>query len=175
MSVNSVGDQSTLLARRMSALADVPLFEALKHDLEGLNFLASLVEERNFDSGKVIFREGEPGTELFILTRGKIGIYKKTLEGEEFEVAVADPKSQHFFGEGGLLDSDMRSATLRAEVDSRTLVLDQVHFELFCKKFPHLGVQVLQKIAQAVMVRMRRTNADLMMLYQALIAEIRGN
>ncbi len=161
------------IVERIKELESISLFEGLREKPQGYAFLSEVLNERTFSRGQIIFNEGESGSELYLLISGKVGIYKKTLEGDEYQVAVADHQTQPFFGEGALLDSDNRSATLKAEDNCHCFILDRGHFELFCREHPDLGISILQKIAGTVMLRMRKINGDLMLLYQALVAEIR--
>jgi CRP-like cAMP-binding protein len=101
-------------------------------------------------------------------------VYKSTLEGEPYKVAILKADSHAFFGEGGLLDSEARSATIRAETRCSCLVLKREAFERFCVGYPQFALPVLLRIARAVMSRLRKSNTDLSLLYNALVAEIRG-
>jgi len=72
-----------------------------------------------------------------------------------------------FLEEGGLLDADSRSATLKQTRPASALILDQTGFESFSIAYPQWALPVLMRIARAVMARLRKGNEDQMLLYNA--------
>jgi CRP-like cAMP-binding protein len=111
---------------------------------------------------------------MYFLMDGTASVYKCTTDGEPYKVAIIQGTQRAFFGEGGLLDLEARSATIRTETECRCLVLNGAEFAEFGRNYPQWALPVLNRIARAVMVRLRKTNNDLMLLYNALVAEIRG-
>ena len=76
-----------------------------------------------------------------------------------------------FFGEGGLLEADTRTATIRAESTCRCLVLAKADFEEFCTMNPQWALPILKRVAKAIMNRLKNMNNDLSLLYKALVDE----
>lgn len=161
-------------AATLEHLRKVSLFADIAGDASALDHLAGTVALRRYKPGEEIVREGEPGAEMFILIEGSASVFKHTSEGELYRVTILHGNEHSFFGEGALLDADSRSATIRAESDTVCLVLDRGSFEAFGRKYPEHAFPVLVRIARAVMARLRKTNHDLTLLYNALVAEIRG-
>ena len=155
-------------------LRKVSLFQDIAHDEEALRQLSLATRLERYGPGREIVREGEPGSEMYILVEGTASVFKRTIEGEMYRVAILRAEAHSFFGEGALLDADARSATIRADSECSCLVLDRCSFETFGKKFPHWAFPVLARIARAVLERLRKTNEDLTLLYNALVTEIRG-
>jgi CRP/FNR family cyclic AMP-dependent transcriptional regulator len=168
---NGLGDQPDSV---VEVLREVVLFEDLRGISEALTELAGLMESRVFGPGQAILQEGESGSEMFLLTEGEASVFKKTAEGESYRVAILRGEQHAFFGEGGLLDSDARSATIRAESPCTCLVLSRERYEDFGRRHPEWAFPVSLRIARTVMARLRKTNNDLMLLYNALVSEIRG-
>src|SRR5258706_9158565 len=83
-----------------------------------LEAIAAIVETRNIDAGKDLFREGDPGDGLFLVISGEINVTKRAPAGEH---ALARLGSGGVLGEMSLVTADARSATGRALVDSRVL------------------------------------------------------
>ena len=162
------------LLDRIEALKKVTLFEDLITNTAALEAISSKMTERTFKTGDDIIEEGKAGSELFILISGEVAVFKSTLEGDPYKVVIL--KSTHYpcFGEGGLLDSDTRSATIRAQSESHCLVLSREIFDQLAQASPAWALPVLRRISQAVLGRLKKTNHDLMLLHQALISEIRG-
>src|ERR1700679_2395814 len=75
-----------------------------------LLFLSSLVYERVFEPGEVVFRQNDRGLGMYVIARGSVQIKAMTLDEGEVEVARLEKGS--FFGELSLIDQDnIRSAT----------------------------------------------------------------
>lgn len=77
-------------------------------------------EELRFSKGTVIFRQGDPGEEMFVVASGRIRL---TIGkgGHETEVNTLGPGE--FFGELSLLSGEPRSATATAVEDSALLAI----------------------------------------------------
>ena len=77
-------------------------------------------EELRFPKGAVIFRQGDPGNEMFVVSQGHIRL---TIGkgGHETEVNTLGPGE--FFGELSLLSGEPRSATATAVEDSTLLAI----------------------------------------------------
>jgi CRP/FNR family cyclic AMP-dependent transcriptional regulator len=159
----------------LAKLHDVLLFSDIKNERGALEALASIMGSRNIKAGTDILTEGATGTEMFVLVTGRASVYKSTPQGDEYKVAIFEGGQNIAFGESGLIDSDARSATIRADVDCFCIVLERRHFERYSKAFPQWALPIYRRIAQAVMTRMKKTNNDMLLLYNALVAEIRGN
>ncbi len=67
--------------------------------------------EKELVKGEVLFKEGDPGDEIYIIKKGKIRIYKE-IEGEERTLAIL--KEGEIFGEMAVLDGKPRSASAEA-------------------------------------------------------------
>ena len=77
-------------------------------------------------------------------------------------------------GEGGLIEAEPRSATVKMDIDSQCLVLTRDAFAKFGDAHPDWALPILKKIATTLMGRLRQTSNDLMLLHKALMNEIRG-
>jgi putative ABC transport system ATP-binding protein len=69
-------------------------------------------EEVSLEAGEVLFRQGSRGNRIYIVERGRIGIYRELAGGGEEQLAVVEAGGH--FGEMGPLFSLPRSATARA-------------------------------------------------------------
>jgi CRP/FNR family cyclic AMP-dependent transcriptional regulator len=159
---------------RITKLRAVSLFADLASDERALAAISGIMREQVYPAGAVIIEEGKVGSELFILTEGRVSVYKTTPEGDPFTVAVLGAESYPVFGESGLIESEPRSATIRADSDAHCLILDRETFDRFGIEHPNWALPVHRRVSQAVMNRFKRANHDLMLLYKALMAEIRG-
>ena len=86
-----------------------------------------------------------------------------------------DHKSHPAFGEGGLMDGEVRSATIVCESPVDCLVLTKSDFDAFCARSPQYALPIFRKIAKSLMARLNQTSNDLMLLHKALMDEIRNS
>ncbi len=77
-----------------------------------IHFLASLSAEARYEEGEVIFREGDPGDEMYVVVEGTVMI-SRTVPGAG-EEALAFLQRGDYFGEMALIDRDTRSASAKA-------------------------------------------------------------
>jgi CRP/FNR family transcriptional regulator, cyclic AMP receptor protein len=94
-------------------LREAPLFRELD-DEAAVALRASLTETR-LRRGEVLFREGDSGDKLFIVTDGKVKLGKSSSDGRENLLAILGPGQM--FGELSLFDPGPRSATVTAVTD----------------------------------------------------------
>src|SRR4026208_2309558 len=90
---------------KVDALRQCPLFAELSRD--ELQELAKNTEDLEVDAGKVLCREGEPAREFSVRMRGEAGATKA---GE----ALRTMGPGDFFGEIGLIEDILRTATVTA-------------------------------------------------------------
>jgi len=79
-----------------------------------------------YERDSIIFKEGEPGTEMFIIQKGEVMIIKKSKE-QDFVLAIL--KNGDFFGEMALFTDSDRVATAIASTDSLILKIDKTSFD----------------------------------------------
>ncbi|MDH4246999.1 MAG: cyclic nucleotide-binding domain-containing protein [Deltaproteobacteria bacterium] len=172
-------NEQPLQARTMApgvldTLRTVPFFEPVHSDEEALMALATRMTLRRVPTGTEVLKEGEAGDEVFILFRGEVAVLRRTLDAEEYTVALLRAQDQPFFGELALLDEDKRSATIRATQDSEMLVLRRADFESLGDDLPDVGLAITRSLSRILSRRLRQTNDDVLLLFEALVKEIRG-
>jgi CRP-like cAMP-binding protein len=155
-------------------LARFNIFEDFKNNPEVLSKFAKILKVKTFAPGAIIILEGETGSELFILHTGKVGVFKKTPSGDEYKVADLSDHMNVIFGEGAIIDIDTRSATIKSLSACECFVMDREDFDKFSKDYPQWALPVFKKISKAVMGRLRKTSQDFTLVYNALVAEIKG-
>lgn len=74
-------------------------------------------------SGDTVIEQGAIGNALYIITHGKLGVYQTDEQGNEKLLAVLTDGD--LFGEIGLLENSIRTATVRALEESTMLRLTQ--------------------------------------------------
>ncbi len=102
-----------------SLLAEVELFRDL--DPDDLAQVEQAADPRRLRRGDVLFREGDPPHDLFVVVDGRIAISNKSVDGRESMVALMERGD--LFGEMPLFDGLPRSAEARALEQSEVLVI----------------------------------------------------
>lgn len=109
-------------------------------------------------AGEYVFREGELGTEMFILQEGQVEILK-LVGGAEEQLAVLEKGD--FFGEMSLLEDLPRTATARAITDCKVIRINGSTFDQMLRTKPEIAVRIMRKLSR----RLRQTDQ---MLREAL-------
>lgn len=91
-------------------LAGVALFEGLND--EALAAVAEAGTTRHLERGDLLFRQGEPADELFVVRTGRLAIATRSIDGRESMVALME--AGDLFGEMSLFDGRGRSTDARA-------------------------------------------------------------
>jgi CRP/FNR family transcriptional regulator, cyclic AMP receptor protein len=131
-------------------LVGSPLFAQLgAADLERLG---GLFRRRRYRAGEPVFREGDPGTALYVIETGEVKILLGGAEGKEVVLSLLTPGE--FFGELALLDGEPRSADAVTTVASELLVLPRDEFLRFLREVPAVAINMLAALSR----RFRRTD-----------------
>ena len=99
---------------------------------------------REFPRGTVLFREGEPGKEMYVIQGGKVRL-TRTIRGQE--KILADLPAGEFFGEMSIINDKPRTATAVVVEDAQLLVLDPRTFEAMIKANTEIAVRMIKKLA----------------------------
>ena len=124
---------------KLALLSEVPLFSACTQ--RELRRIASLADEVEVPQGKVLTRQGAPGWECFVITRG---LAKATMRGR----GSSTLRPGAFFGEMALLDQGPRSATVTAETDMHLLVLSSRDFSALVEEVPSVARRIMRGLAE---------------------------
>lgn len=106
---------------------------------------------KEFPQGTVLFREGDPGKEMFVLQSGKVAISKRVRDVEKI-LAILGPGE--FFGEMAIISNRPRNASATVAEDARLLVIDPKTFEGMIRGNSEIAVRMIKKLAE------RLTEAD---------------
>jgi len=109
-----------------------------------------------YGSGSVLFREGEPGKELFILTAGSASAHLTQADGGTIRLATFSPGT--VFGELAILDAGPRSATVVADTDLVAHLLTDAEFARLSAQLPDLAIKLLSNLGRELSGRLRRAN-----------------
>jgi uncharacterized membrane protein len=132
------------VATAESLLAEVSIFQGL--DSAERATLAAAVNPVEFPAGTRVFRQGDPGGSLYVVSRGGVEISVDTTTGTR--VLLARIERGDFFGEISLLDGQERTADAVATVDTQALEIDRADLEALFRKHPAAALDVLGVIGR---------------------------
>jgi len=132
--------------KKADLLSRVSVFSQMKR--EDLQRIADLAQFHVFHEGDVIIREGEPGSQLFIIVSGRVDVIKGLGEKNERRVRIFGPHS--YFGEMALIDGLVRSASVVAKKETQVLCLDQLNLRQEIEKYPALAIDLLQMLSRRI-------------------------
>jgi HEAT repeat protein len=131
---------------RMLELRRVPLFERLSP--EDLQRVAAVAEERDFTLGAPLMTEGEVGNELFVILEGRVRVERLEPDGSIRQLRTYGPGDH--VGELALLLDRARVASVVAEGDVRTLVIDGDGLRSILRERPEAAMAMLQTLAERI-------------------------
>ena len=167
-------DADDSLAQRIAWLRQVRLFEDIRGIPGALEHVAGAMELKHYARDVAILNEGEEGSDAYFLDSGQIKGLKSLTTGDLFPVAILDAKDHPFFGEAALLQNDKRSATIRTETPCACLILGKQSFDALCAAQPSWALPLALKIGRVILERLHRANNDVVLLYNALMNEVKG-
>jgi len=134
-------------------LRDVRLFTRFAEP--ELIALAESLHERRLRKNQLLFREGDPGDEMFIVRQGAV-LVSKAIRGR-VEQVLDHVRPADFFGEMSLLDGSPRSATVQAEADATLLALDRVGLQRLTDTNPRAAAAFFHALVHVFIERLRRS------------------
>lgn len=124
---------------KYASLAEIALFASLSES--ELQALAQRAVERRFDSGEMLFWEGEPCAGIFLIVQGSVKIFKTSAGGREMMLALeAAPTT---VAELPLFDGGTYPASVRAVEPVVSLFLNKSDFQQVCRQYPDVALKVL--------------------------------
>lgn len=157
----------------LEKLKKIPFLKEIKENDDYMTRLLGIIKIRRYQAGKYVIREGEIGSELFIVYKGGVEIRKRTRAGDDYTVITLKPEDNAFFGEMALIDDDKRSATVLTLENSIFLVISKEDFITLGNQFPAVGLPITRAISRILAGRLRKTTQDMLTLFDALVNEIK--
>jgi CRP/FNR family transcriptional regulator, cyclic AMP receptor protein len=110
-----------------------------------------------FPAGTVLFREGDPGREMFVIHSGKVELTRRM---QDREAVLAVIPQGEFFGEMAVVNNRPRSATATVREDSWLLVIEAKTFEAMIRGKAEIAVRMIKAMAN----RLEQANQQIELL-----------
>ena len=135
-------------------LKKVNLFENLSvNELEKIERISRM---EAYSKGDVIFKEGTPGDQCYVITNGEVRISKFIPNIGEEALAVLKPGD--YFGEMALIDTFPRSANAIVNSDVALLAINKTDLDKILIMDRELGYKLLWAFTKTLSKRLRETN-----------------
>ncbi|TBR19319.1 cyclic nucleotide-binding domain-containing protein, partial [bacterium] len=144
-------------------LAGCDLMRGLSAD--EVEALEAVARRSAFKAGETVFHRKDEGDELFLLLKGEVRIDLPLATGAAHHLVTFGRGD--FFGEVAFLDRGSRSADAVAVDDVELLSLSRTSFDWVAQARPDLGTRLFARLAKALAVRLRQTDAELRTLQEA--------
>ncbi len=126
---------------RVDLIRGLPLFELCsKRDLRRI---AALADEREIAAGTELIREGEPGSEFYVVVDGEVDVRRRGRR-------VARLGAGSYVGEIALLSRSPRTATVVAATPLRVLAISGRDVVALLATLPELWLKVARTLADRV-------------------------
>lgn len=132
---------------------------------------------RTYPKNTMLFAEGEPGNELFIIQKGSVKITKIV---EANEVLLAVLKTGDIFGEMALLEAKSRVANAIAYEDCQVLAVNRANYERMISTQPQLIAKLTTLLADRIwfiykQLANTQISDPLGRMYDALLIQLEKN
>ena len=141
-------------------LANVPLFGRLEPD--ELDRLVAYMRLVRHPARAVLFRKGDPGSNMMVVVRGRIKVCSHSEDGKELVLNLIN--AGEVVGEIALLDGSDRTADAVTLTETELLVLERRDFVPFLQRHPEACMRLFEVLCE----RLRKTSE---LLEEALFLE----
>lgn len=149
--LGAAGEETVTVAE--VKLASLPIFAQL--DADELAVLKPHLTRRVFAPGEFVFREGDPGDDLYVITMGTASV-RRADGTRSTRLATFGPST--VFGEMALLDARPRSASVQADGALVCYVMGRAAFDEMVSRHHAIALKLMRSLAIELGRRLRFTN-----------------
>jgi CRP/FNR family transcriptional regulator, cyclic AMP receptor protein len=151
LSVTEERQQRQHLDTFFNVVRDLDFFESLDDD--ALSDLTILLEMRVIPIDKVVIRQGEPGSSLYIILKGKVAVLAD--DGSR----LAEMGAGDIFGEMSLLSGEPATSSIYTLADTQVAMLSDKNFRHVLRMYPILRLFLFKKlVSRAQILALRSGN-----------------
>lgn len=146
------------------ALSQTNVFSRLSW--QELKIVEHAIHVRNYAPTEPIFKQGDPGSGMYIIMEGSVGIFLDIPHQEPKK--LSELGEGDFFGEIALLDASPRSAAAIAMENCSIIGFFRPDLMDLLKTKPALGSKILLSLSEVLATRLRSTNSELVKVSRKL-------
>lgn len=145
----------------LTALREVHLLGDLAE--EHLRQLAAISQCAEYSAGKVVFREGEPATDVFFVVSGDVALDMCAPAVGCRRILTVGPGE--LLGWSPLLEQSRLTATARTLNPTRAIKVPAADLLALCQRDARLGYELMRRAALALARRLSATRLQLLNVY----------
>ncbi len=158
---NYVLQKTGLLSAKGNKLTDIRKMEIFQYfDEAEIKKIAQFLSKLSYKANEVIFKEGDEGDTMYLVSRGCVSILFDIKKGKRRK-RVASFGEGVFFGDMALLEEKPRSATAIAESDTDLYAFSRKDFLYLLENEPKIATKIQLGIARELSARLRSTSEEL--------------
>lgn len=129
--------------RSKACIMRVPIFNHL--DDEKLEEIMSTIKTAHFEKGEIVYRAGQQSDSLYIVSKGKIRIYRLSESGREQLLRILKPGD--FTGELALFRHSVHESFAEAMEETDVCIITRNDLQNFLLKYPTIALQILAEFS----------------------------
>ncbi|MBZ0156931.1 MAG: Crp/Fnr family transcriptional regulator [Alphaproteobacteria bacterium] len=138
-------------ARKTAALSPLCIgslwvFEHLRP--EEVKAIIGIAQPRQYKKRQIIFTQGDPASEMFLVRYGRVKMSRLSSEGNELTLDIM--KSGDFVGEQALEESFTYPFTATSIEETLAFSFSKGAFEELILEYPNIGLQLIKKLTRRI-------------------------
>jgi len=134
------------VSNSIDLIGDAPLFEGLDADV--LRELRGAAEQRLVAKGRVLFRQGDAASELYLVAQGRIRASELTADGTEVLLRFLEPGQM--LGGMAALEGTTYPLTAIAERNTTMLVWSRASIDPLIDRYPRLARNLMRLMVRRI-------------------------
>ena len=134
------------LGEKILLLKEIEIFSDLSP--AELAAIATVTKELNYPEDRTVIKQNDVGDTVFLVVDGEVEVIKEKTDGDEMVIATIGEGDA--FGEMALLDSEVRSATIRTTKSSRFLIIHQQEFKETAMEYPRIALKICKVLSRRI-------------------------
>jgi CRP-like cAMP-binding protein len=131
----------------------VPIFNHLEDDR--MDEIMKLTRSTSYKKGEIIYRAGEESDSLYIVSQGKIKIYRLSESGKEQLVRILLPGD--FTGELALFREEVHESYAEAMEETKVCMITRFDLQELLLKYPSISLKILSEFSQRLETSEKQT------------------
>lgn len=136
-----------------SCINVVPIFNHL--EAEQMEEIMQVMRSFSYKKGEVIYREGDTSDALYVVSKGKIRIYRLSESGKEQLLRILNPGN--FTGELALFRESIHEAYAEAMMDTDVCMIRKDDLQEFLLKYPTISLRFLSEFSNRLETSEKQT------------------
>ena len=131
----------------------VPIFNHLEADQ--MDEIMKATRSISYCRGEIIYRAGDKSDSLYIVSSGRIRIYRLSESGKEQLVRILNPGE--FTGELALFREGIHEAYAEAMMDTNVCMITRTELQEFLMKYPTIALKILSEFSERLETSEKQT------------------